>query len=111
MSSSQGKTRSLGNHRQSTKDDDSSQESSAGVGGGQRQEPAATISLGRLRCVIWGNEADNGDTWYSCTMTRTYKGEKGEPKQATTLGRDDLLVGAELLRLAYHRIAELEATR
>jgi hypothetical protein len=78
--------------------------------GGSRQPPAATLIAGRLRVVIWENEAKEGK-WYSFTLTRSYKDNKGQWQQAATLGRDDALAASELLRLAYHKIIELSGGR
>lgn len=79
-------------------------------GSGSRQPPAATLIAGRLRVVIWENESKEGK-WYSFTLTRSYKDNKGNWQQAATLGRDDALAASELLRLAYHKIIELSGGR
>ena len=78
---------------------------------GSRNPPACTIIIGRMRVVIWANKSKDGEVWHSLTLTRSYKDGEGNWKQATTMGRDDCLVGAELLRLAIHKIVELEGGR
>jgi hypothetical protein len=70
---------------------------------GERERPAHEIRIGRIRATIWRNQSDQHGTWYSVSITRSFK--QGEQwKSATSLGKDDLLVAAEVSRLAFHWI-------
>ena len=64
------------------------------------QQPAHKIRYGVLQVTIWRNSNDKG-TWYSAVPTRSYK--KGDDAWAETdsLGEDDMLIMAELLRQAF----------
>ncbi len=67
----------------------------------QRQRPAHECRLGRIKATCWRNETKEGTVWYSVTVSRTYKDGAGQYKSASSYGRDDLLVVAEVCRLAY----------
>lgn len=47
------------------------------------QKPIHTISFGRIRGAIWANENGNG-TWYTVTVTRTYRDESGDLQDSTS---------------------------
>jgi hypothetical protein len=66
----------------------------------EKQKPATEIRLGRIRCTIWANTKDDGSIWYSSVLSRSYKKDDGSWANAESLGRDDLLTGAEALRQA-----------
>ncbi len=66
----------------------------------EKQRPATEIRLGRIRCTIWANTKDDGSIWYSSVLSRSYKKDDGTWANAESLGRDDLLTGAEALRQA-----------
>lgn len=66
----------------------------------EKQKPAAEIRLGRIRATIWANAKDDGSVWYSCVLSRSYKDDKDQWQNSDSLGRDDLLTGAEALRQA-----------
>ena len=69
--------------------------------GGGRSKPAHEVRAGRIKATCWLNEDKDGRPWYSVTVTRSYKDGEGNWKQATSFGRDDLLVVAECARLAW----------
>lgn len=71
---------------------------------GTRKPPAHEVRIGRIRAVVWENHHQETGRWFSVNLVRTYK-QGDQWKQATSLGRDDLLVGAECLRLAFLWIA------
>jgi hypothetical protein len=71
---------------------------------GNRTPPPAEFRCGRLRATVWKNHSDTNGDWYSVTLTRSYKDGEGQWKTATSLGRDDLLLAGEVLRMAYHWI-------
>lgn len=107
-----GRQNSQSRPQQRQSNDEEQYQDEGDGGNGSRQPPAATLIIGNMRCVIWENESKDGK-WYSVSLTRSYRtgGEKGEWKQATTLGKNDCLVGAELLRMALHKIVELSGGR
>lgn len=70
------------------------------------KKPVHTVRLGRIRASVWQNQGDDGDAWYSVTLSRIYRqaradGTGDEYKAAQSFGKDDLLVCAECCRLAY----------
>src|SRR5207249_4308259 len=72
--------------------------------GGNR--PAREIRLGRIRATMWRNHHSEQGTWFSVTFSRSYKDKEGQWKNATSYGMDDLLVLAEIARMAFHWIHE-----
>jgi len=73
--------------------------------GGQAKRPAYKTRIGRLHCDVWENQHAEQGPWYSVAITRHYRDTSGEWKTSTSFGRDDLLVVAELARMAFHWIA------
>ena len=64
--------------------------------------PAHKIRVGNLQVVIWRNTSrDKGTTWYSFDPVRSYKNGDETWKETTSLGEDDALIMAELLRQAW----------
>jgi hypothetical protein len=70
----------------------------------ERQRPAFTVRIGRLSASVWANQHETQGTWYSITLTRSYKDGQGQWKTATSFGRDDLLVLGEMCRQVFHII-------
>lgn len=66
---------------------------------GRKNRPAHEVRIGKIRCVIWANENQEG-TWYSMTLSRSYK-EGEQWKSAQSFGKDDLLVLSEVSRHAF----------
>jgi hypothetical protein len=65
-------------------------------------KPAHKIRVGNLQVVIWRNtNNDKGTTWYSADPVRSYKNGDETWKETTSLGTDDILIMAELLRQAW----------
>jgi hypothetical protein len=78
-------------------------------------KPAHKISDGLLRVTIWRNTGEKG-AWYSVVPSRGYKPDNGDWQETESLGGDDCLAMAELLREAYawikmQRRAEAKARR
>lgn len=67
----------------------------------EKNQPAGKIRLGRISCTIWENEHETQGRWFSMALTRSYKDKNGNWQSATSFGRDDLLVVAEVCRLAF----------
>ena len=70
----------------------------------ERGRPAHECRIGRIRATIWENHHETQGTWYSITLTRSYKDNEGRWKSASSFGRDDLLVIGEVTRMAFHWI-------
>lgn len=62
--------------------------------------PAHTVHRGAIRGTCWLNHGKDGD-WYSVTIVRSYKDEKGERHSSNSFGARDLLVVAEVARLCW----------
>jgi hypothetical protein len=71
------------------------------------QQPAHKIRISNLTVTIWRNHSiEKGTTWYSVVPSRSYKNGDDTWKETESLGFDDLLGMAELLRQAYCWIAK-----
>jgi hypothetical protein len=62
--------------------------------------PAIKFRDGTLQVTVWRNTGDRG-TYYTVNPTRSYKNGDDAWKETDSLGQDDLLAMAELLREAY----------
>jgi hypothetical protein len=65
--------------------------------------PAIKFRDGVLQVTVWRNTGERG-TYYTVNPTRSYKADDGSWRETDSLGQDDLLAMAELLREAYHWI-------
>ena len=65
------------------------------------QSPAHKLRDGCLAVVIWRNTSTEGKTYYSATPQRSYRQGDDTWRETDSLGGDDLLAMAELLREAY----------
>ncbi len=64
--------------------------------------PAHKLRVGNLQVTIWRNTSrEKGTTWYSFDPVRSYKQGDETWKETTSLGQDDALIMAELLRQAW----------
>ena len=63
--------------------------------------PAHKFRDGCLAVVIWRNTSTSGQTYYTFNPTRSYKAGDDTWKETDSIGADDLLPLAELLREAY----------
>lgn len=68
------------------------------------RKPARTFRIGRLWCNIWENHHPETGTWYSVSLTRSYRDKENQWQTSANLGKDDLLAAAELYRMAFHWI-------
>ena len=63
--------------------------------------PAHSLHDGSLKVTIWRNtNREKGIIWYSVNISRGYRQEETW-KDTDSLGQDDILAMAELLREAY----------
>jgi hypothetical protein len=74
----------------------------------QAKPPVKKLQDGLLNIAIWGRETDKG-TFYSVTHERRYKNKAGDWAGTQSLGEDDLLGMAELMRQAYKEIKLLRS--
>jgi hypothetical protein len=63
--------------------------------------PAHKIRVGNLHVTIWRNTSEKGNTFYTLDPARSYKNGDETWKESTSLGQDDALIMAELLRQAW----------
>lgn len=56
-----------------------------------KNAPAHTIRLGYIKCSIW----KNGD-FYNCTITRSFKNDKGDWQDGDSFNSGDLPVVAKV---------------
>lgn len=70
--------------------------------------PVAKLRDGLLNLAIWERETDNG-VFYNVTLERRYTNKDGEWASTQSLGEDDLLGMAELMRQAYREIKRLRS--
>jgi hypothetical protein len=63
--------------------------------------PAIKFRDGCLQVTVWRNKTTEGKTYYSANLTRSYRHGDDEWRETESLGGDDLLPAAELLKEAY----------
>lgn len=69
-------------------------------------QPAHRIQDGTLKVTIWRNTSTEGKTYYSVNPQRSYRNGDDTWRETDSLGSDDLLAMAELLREAYRWIRD-----
>lgn len=74
----------------------------------QANQPADKITLGTVQVAIWKNTNPNGYPYYSVSHENRYRDGNGDWQTSSSYSRDDSLILAEALRLAYHRMHELQ---
>ena len=67
-------------------------------------KPAKEIRLGRIKATIWANSTENG-TRYNVSIVRIYK-DGDDWKEATSFGREELLLVAKVADMAHTWIYE-----
>lgn len=71
-------------------------------------KPVDRVRLGTIQAAIWRNTTDEGYARYGVTLERLYRDTNGDWQSTGSLGRDDLLPAGEVMKLAYHRVHELQ---
>ncbi|MBB5353699.1 hypothetical protein HNR46_003960 [Haloferula luteola] len=71
------------------------------------QGPAETLRDGFVKVTIWSNEGEKGP-FFTATVAKTYE-KDGKYYDGHSFNASDLLVIAELARLAYQDIRERRA--
>ena len=74
------------------------------------KKPAAKVSLFPVSAAIWRNQNQKGDVFYSVTLERSFKDEKGKWQSSSTFNAGDLLVLAKVADLADSEIRKLRAS-
>jgi hypothetical protein len=62
--------------------------------------PAHTVRIGNVKCTIWKN-----DTYYNCTISRSFKNDKGDWQDGDSFGHSDLPVVAKVVDMATNWIS------
>lgn len=73
-------------------------------------EPVAKLRDRGLTVTIWKNESEDGKSYYSANLSKSYKDDADEWKETNSLNADDMLRAANLLQQAYNKIIELRAS-
>ncbi len=71
-------------------------------------QPVFKARDGALQLSVWANE-NNGDTFYSVDIKRSYKDSEDNWKETTSFTKRDLGALSMLSNLAFAKISELEA--
>ncbi len=71
----------------------------------KKEKPFHEIKRGRIRVAIWKNQTEDGDVWFNVTVSRLFK-DDGKWRDSSSFRRDDLLVVAKVMDLAYDWIWE-----
>jgi len=75
----------------------------------QPNQPVTTIRAGGVKATVWENQSKEGNTYFSVSVTRSYK-DGEEWKDTGTYYRDDLPKIELVVRKAYEFI-QLEVDR
>lgn len=70
--------------------------------------PSAVYRAGKIVGRVWPNYDKDGKIWYSVTLMREFIDADGKPGTAGTFGINDLLPAAEVLRLCWAWINNLD---
>lgn len=73
----------------------------------QKNGPAKTFLLGRIKAKIWVNRSQEYGAWFNTEIVRLYEKE-GETKESTQFGRNDLPLVSKAADLAFAWILEQE---
>lgn len=67
-------------------------------------KPAKKFRIGFVTATIWKNESADR-AFYSVELSRSYKDDKGEYQNGTSLNHNDLLNAAKVLERCEHWVA------
>ncbi len=70
----------------------------------ESNKPAHEVRLGRIKATIWANETEKG-TRFNVSIVRIYK-DGDDWKEATSFGREELLLVAKVADMAHSWIYE-----
>jgi hypothetical protein len=70
--------------------------------------PVKTFKQGGVEVSVWRNSGEQGDM-YNATIRKSYKDDKGDWKETTSLSPTDLAVVSQLSSQAFQAITELKS--
>lgn len=74
----------------------------------QKNKPIDTLRDGAVKATIWKNPGGEGrPDFYSVSLTRTWKDDKGDYHDSDSFTGTDLLIVSRLAGEAYTRVSEL----
>ncbi|ELP34531.1 hypothetical protein [Rhodopirellula baltica] len=74
------------------------------------RKPIDTVRIpGGIKATTWLNTSENGKTFTTTSITRTYKTKEGF-KNSTSFSQDELLKVAKIAERAYDRITDIKAS-
>lgn len=63
--------------------------------------PEHKIHYGRVDVAIWKRQGEGGTSWYSTSISRSYKDKDDQWQRTSNLDEEDLLPAAQALEEAY----------
>lgn len=76
----------------------------------ERKGPADTLRDGRVKATMWERNSEGGPA-YATSISRTYTGKDGQPRDTSFLSGADLLRASRVAEKAYEREQELVRER
>ena len=73
-------------------------------------QPKVKLRDRGLTVTIWENQSEDDKTYYSSSLTKSYKDDAGEWQETSNLNADDMLRAANLLTQGYNKILELKSS-
>ncbi|MEM6504052.1 MAG: hypothetical protein AAF711_01150 [Planctomycetota bacterium] len=70
----------------------------------ESQAPIQNLRDGPITAAIWRNEREEGLPYYAVTLSRSYRDEDGQWREARSFIGLDVLAAGKLLENAYERI-------
>lgn len=70
-------------------------------------QPIIKLRDKTLSVTVWENKSEKGTSYYSTSLTKSYKDGEDNWQETTNLSTDDLLKAANLLQQAYNKILAL----
>ena len=70
--------------------------------------PVDTIRQGRLKVTIWENKNKKKESFFTATLTKSYKDAKDNWRETNQLTGNEISKAGALLNKASKRVAELE---
>jgi len=96
------------NYQQNPQQQPNTQPQQSQNGNGVGNKPEAVLRDGSLKATIWRNVNNEGQTYFSTTLAKTYTDSQGNIKDTQNFSHSDLLCVVQLGREAYANILELK---
>lgn len=71
-----------------------------------KKRPIKKIRAGNTQVAVWANKGTKG-TWFSVSISRSYKDERGQWQDANSFGMQDIPLLCKLLNQAYDYLYSL----